>query len=56
MIILAPFYKDTNLRLEGSEVNEMSQIFDYKQNLIRMYETFKKFNPSKIWNYIRQPH
>ena len=46
MIILAPFYKDTNLRLEGSEVNEMSQIFDYKQNLIRMYETFKNFNPS----------
>lgn len=46
MIILAPFYKDVDLKSEGLEVNEMSQIFDYKQNLIRMYDTFFKFNPS----------
>lgn len=46
MIILAPFYKDINLKSEGTEVNEMSKIFDYKQNLVRMYDTFFKYNPN----------
>jgi len=44
MIILAPFYKDIENDKEGSEVLEMSKVFDYKQNLFNMYNTFLKQN------------
>jgi hypothetical protein len=56
MIILAPFYKDTDLKFEGHEVNEMSQIFDYKKNLIRMYDTFFKFNTSYNFEITSDQH
>lgn len=45
MIILAPFYKDTDFLNEGSEVQKMSQIFDYKKNLTRLQETCYRLNP-----------
>lgn len=56
MIILAPFYKDIDLKFEGHEVNEMSQIFDYKKNLIRMYDTFYKFNKSYTFEITSDQH
>lgn len=44
MITLAPFYKDISFQTEGTEVTEMSKIFDYKKNLYRLYSSCKKYN------------
>jgi len=45
MIKLVPFYKDINLDIEGIELNEMTNVFDYKGALKLFESSFHKFNP-----------
>lgn len=44
MIILAPFFKDLQPSKEGTELLEMSKVFDYKLNLSRLEHTFMMEN------------
>jgi hypothetical protein len=56
MIRLVPFYKDANIPSEGDELKEMHNMFDYKNALSLMYNTYKKHNPQGIFEVATDLH